>query len=91
MDDKINHPVVKALAPSLVAWYSHATPNELASFVAACLGGVCSVLFITEWVYKRVYKPFAIKKKWIRGPHGFLESTGNAPFHDEVQKEPPHG
>ena len=46
----------------------------MAAFLYTCC-------LLVEWLWKRVLKPLAQRRGWIKGkPREFLDSTGNAPL-----------
>lgn len=45
--------------------------------VGKVCGALLSLALLTEWVWKKLIKPLAIKRGWRKGkPRDFLESTG---------------
>ncbi len=89
---EIKHPVAKAasalgtgatakaaeaaVAPDVVAVW---TLGDLASLLAA----IYSACLLTEWLWKRVLKPLAQRRGWIKPkgrPAEFLDSTDSAPL-----------
>lgn len=39
---------------------------SFASFCAAALGALYSLLLVAEWFWKRVWRPLAVKLGWVR-------------------------
>lgn len=78
MNDDIKHLPAKAASVGL-AWMGGMTWGELASMLAAIYTGCLMV----EWVWKRLLKPLAQRRGWIKPkgrPAEFLDSTGAAPL-----------
>ena len=58
----------------------------MVALVASCLGALCSFLYIVDWWWKRLGKPFAVRRGWISGPHlAYMATTDAAPFDDRPQ------
>lgn len=77
MNDDVKHPVIKAASGTVLAVWSDMSWGERAQ-MAAFLYTLCLLI---EWLWKRVLKPLAQRRGWIKGkPREFLDSTGNAPL-----------
>lgn len=71
-DTTISHPMLKGVS-AVVVTAGGLTWGEIASILA----GIYTLCLITEWAWKKLVKPLAIRKGWINGkPRPFLESTG---------------
>lgn len=69
-DNQVNHPVLK-LASVGAAWWAGMSWGELASMLAA----LYTLLLITDWVWKRFGKPFAIRMGWRKGtPRDYMDT-----------------
>jgi len=76
MTDDIKHPVAKVASAGAV-FLGGMTWGEVASMLAA----LYTACLIIEWLWKRVLKPLAQRRGWIKGkPREFLDSTGSAPL-----------
>lgn len=74
MDDasKVNHPGLK-LASVGVVWIGSMTWGEIASMLAAGY----TLLLIVDWLWKRLGRPYALRRGWIKGrPLDFMDTTG---------------
>lgn len=69
--DSVQHPVLKVASVG-VAWLGGMTWGEFASFLAA----LYTVCLLTEWMWKRVLKPLALRRGWADEKSRFLDSTG---------------
>lgn len=70
-DDQIKNPAAKAASGILVAWAGMSWGER--AQMAAFLYTMC---LITEWLWKRILKPLALRRGWIKGkPVDFLDST----------------
>jgi hypothetical protein len=70
-DNNINHPVLKAASVGM-AWLGGMTWGELASILAS----IYTALLITEWLWKRLLKPYLIRSGRMKGkPRDFLDTT----------------
>lgn len=62
MDDpKVNHPLLKVFSV-MGAWAAGATWGEIASMLAAFY----TLLMITDWWWKRWWKPLFIRRGWLK-------------------------
>lgn len=78
MNDEVKHPVLKVASVG-VAYLGGMTWGEVASMLAA----IYTACLITEWLWKRIVKPFAQRRGWVRGrPRDFLDSTGHTDLDD---------
>lgn len=72
-DTTIQHPVLKVVSAVIVT-AGGLTWGEIASIMAS----IYTLCLITEWIWKRLIKPLAIRKGWMGGkPRAFLDSTGH--------------
>jgi hypothetical protein len=77
-DDQIKAPVIKGVSVGL-AWLGGMTWGEVASMMAA----LYTSCLIFEWLWKRLAKPLAISRGWIKGkPRDFMESTVAGDLHE---------
>ena len=72
-DTEVKHPVVKG-ASVLLAWATGMTWGEFASMLAA----VYTLLLIVDWFWKRIGRPLAVRRGWVKGSRGFMETTDRA-------------
>lgn len=81
MNDDIKHPAVKA-ASAVGVLAGSMSWNEIAAMLAA----LYTACLIIEWLWKRLLKPLAQRRGWIKvkgKPREFLDSTGAAPLGDK--------
>ncbi len=67
---QIANPAVKATSAIAAAGFAGLTWNEIAAILAA----LYTLLLICEWVWKRVIKPTALTRGWIK-PRLITEDT----------------
>jgi hypothetical protein len=66
----IHNPAIKAASAIAAAGFAGLTWNEIAAILAAFY----TLLLICEWVWKRVIKPMALTRGWIK-PKLITEDT----------------
>jgi hypothetical protein len=76
-DDTIKHPLAKGLSTGAIFLVDGMSWSDIAAMLAA----LYTFCLLTEWAWKRVWKPLAQRLGWIKGkPREFLDSTGSAPL-----------
>ena len=81
--DEIKHPVIKAASGSLVGAWAAMSWGERAQMAAF----LYTMALLVEWLWKRLLKPLAQRRGWVRGkPRDFLDSTGHADLDDGGEK-----
>lgn len=79
MNDDIKYLPVKA-SSAVGVWLAAKTWSDIAAMLAA----LYTFCLLTEWGWKRVWKPLAQRMGWIKGPRReFLDSTGGVPLGDK--------
>ena len=58
----IHAPVAKAVSANVAAFFALNSWSD----VAAVLAALYSVLLIVEWVWKRVARPYAERRGWVK-------------------------
>ena len=75
-DECVNHPILKLISVG-GAWFIGVTWGERASMLAA----IYTLCLIFEWLWKRLVKPLALRRGWIKGrPRCFMDSTDRGPL-----------
>lgn len=74
---EVNHPILKGVGAFTSAMFASITPSALAAYLAAIL----NLLLIVDWIWKRLGKPYALRKGWIVGKaKGYMETTDRSPL-----------
>jgi len=61
---------------------------EHAAQISAVFASVYTLLLITDWWWKRFWKPLLLKLGWVKGkPRPFMSSTDHTPF--DAKPRPP--
>lgn len=87
-EEQITHPVLKVASSIGTAVGSQFMPRTW-SEAAAMLSAFLTALFIIEWLWKRIGKPLAIRRGWMKGtPRNFMDSSARAELDalDEMDK-----
>lgn len=62
MNEHIEHPAIKAVSAVIAASVATVTWSQ----VAAILASLYTAILIGEWAWKRMIKPLAIRRGWIK-------------------------
>lgn len=74
-EEQIKHPVLKVASSIGTAVGAPLMPRTW-SEAAAMLSAILTALFIIEWLWKRLVKPLAIRRGWVKGkPRDFMDTT----------------